>query len=157
MAHQSLKRRRGIVGLHECFTNQEALVASLAQLQDGAGVLQAAFGYLHERIRNERRQPGRGVHVGHEGAQVAVVHAHQIDAVGEVAAQLVFVVHFEQHFQPQRVRKLAELHHLSRAQARGDEQNQVGAHGTRLSYLVLADDKILAQNRRVRVGCPRRS
>ena len=59
----------------------------------------------------------------------------------------LFVVDFEQYFQPERVRVSGQRPDVGRGQCRCDQQDDVGSGDPGFANLVRVDDKIFAQDR----------
>ena len=136
---------------HEGFADEETAEAGGTQAADGFGVGDAAFGDKERGCRSVggfAQLPGypEGVlHIGDEGAEVAVVDTHHVDLliyIGEFRR----AVDFEQYLQPEFVGLGGEGAALLRTEAGGNEQYGVGTYDAGLQKLVLVDDEVLAQN-----------
>ena len=141
-----VQSRPRIWSLHKVLAHQEALESGRTELPHGAGIGNAALGDFNETLRNTPAQFERACRIGAERAQVAVVDPCYIHLVAEVP-ELLFVVDFEQYFQPERVRVSGQRPDVGRGQCRCDQQDDVGSGDPGFANLVRVDDKIFAQDR----------
>ena len=103
-------------------------------------------------VAKDRADPGKGRPVDIEGLEVAGVDPDDAGPGVQSAAGLLRVVDLDQRGHPQAVH-LAEQAGQGRLVERGDdEQDEVGAVGSRLEHLVGVDDEVLAQHRDVDRG-----
>lgn len=141
-----VQSRPRIWSLHKVLAHQEALESGRTELPHGAGIGKAALGDFNETLRNTPAQFERACRIGAERAQVAVVDPCYIHLVAEVP-ELLFVVDFEQYFQPDECAYPASDRTLAGVSARCDQQDDVGSGDPSFANLVRVDDKIFAQDR----------
>src|ERR1019366_8294904 len=78
-----------------------------------------------------------------------IVHADNARAGGEGDRYLVAIVRLHERVEPERRRAREKRRQLAGPKRGDDEQHRIGAGGLRLQELILRDDEVFAQQRRV--------
>ena len=121
--------------------------ASVAHLRHIVTGMDAGFGDHAHALRHVGQQVQRRLKRRLEGAQVTVVDADQFDAQRQCTLELFAVMHLDQHIHAQLTRLTIQSAQARIVQRRNDQQDAVGADGTRFQHLIRMDDEVLANHR----------
>ena len=123
------------------------MVPDRTQAGDVCSILDTTLRHTQRILWNRVCEPKCGFEINLESSQIAVVHTDQVAPCVHGPLQFIFIVHFAQNVEAILAGPRSQPLQLILGQGSHNQQNRVGAVGSRFQQLEFIDNEILAQAR----------